>query len=327
MKSDGCGCGWRRAVYALTAAALLVSVFVLIQSVHVFLQSEPTSRSGGGGAFHSHARPRPVSALTPLPLNKHLAHYKNMSVNILLQLSPVDQKNQLTRLQTIEATWTNWIDLDADNFHLFAAVPKALDVSGVKALRKFKVIDIDAIQLPGTAYANMMNALVNIYVENGSLADWLVMANDHTFLVPPNLYGYLCGENAQRAVYGGNRLQRGLYKDDFPLYFASGGAGILLSRPAVLMFFLVMTLNDDSYLRQKIAALRKSGICSASEWENAISPQDNLSAYCFVEYLSAWKQNAASGSKVLIYVSSWHTTFIGVLVGSLPNQQSAGHLV
>ena len=203
--------------------------------------------------------PKPVNVKT-LTVSRRSKYWKrtiddnppSFSGAILLQLSPVDQKNQIHRLRSIENAWA--IRANLSGFSLFASTP--YDEVQTKDLIQFRLIRLPNQQLPKMAFANMFESLFLVLSE--TFDSWIIMANDHTFLIPENLKMLLTKLDPHVAYYGGNRLQRGLYKD-FPLYFASGGAGAIFSRPAAVMYFLSLAIVKNKFLVDKLHTLNNTG--------------------------------------------------------------------
>jgi hypothetical protein len=282
-------------------------------------------------------RPRQKTVISSVSNSKHAVYDSatpkgssatRIAINILLQLSPVGQKDQIKRLTAIENSWANWVDVKSGTFKLFASVPRG---SGLHSFKKFRVIDIDAVQAPNKAYANLMDALFHMYIEADGAAsdsDWLVLANDHSFLVPPNLHCYLKALNPHFAVYTGNRLQRGEYKDGFPLYFASGGSGIVLSRPAIIMFFVAMAMNKDSYLLDKLKGQNRISSCSIilNDTKPLYDGQDHgvsgsaTKLWCVLTSLTGWISKQST-ENMIIRISKHQV----VVIEKTTNSQALDH--
>jgi hypothetical protein len=79
------------------------------------------------------------------------------------------------------------------------------------------------------------------YIRNTELShDWIVFADDDTFIFPKRLEAYLETLDSSKSIYTGHLL-------NFPIEFMSGGAGFALSGVAyrALRYYLLMTPREQ----------------------------------------------------------------------------------
>lgn len=160
---------------------------------------------------------------------------------ILLQQSPVDGRNQIARLAAIDNGWAMWSKASAD-ITIYASI-RELQSNHSPQFQNIHVIDIkDGIDNETIETQNFGSSRNDLPLENmihsfsylalcnptAHTMRWLIFANDHTFIIPPNLRCFLNSWDAEVPVYSGNKLIRGPHRG-FPLFFASGGAGAIVS--------------------------------------------------------------------------------------------------
>lgn len=165
-------------------------------------------------------------------------------VAILLQQSQVQVHAQFTRLMAIDAGWATWRTSkdEVNKVEVFAAVPYELiseKVSQIKNINLLSMLPVSsAPAVEGSPYHQMINSLYRIISDaKHTTTKWIVMANDHTFIIPPNLQRFLNTLDAERLIYSGNEL-RMQYKNRV-LSFASGGAGAVMSHVVVKLMLVV----------------------------------------------------------------------------------------
>lgn len=107
---------------------------------------------------------------------------------------------------------------------------------------------------------------------------WIVIANDHSFFIPSNLYRYLSSLSHQHILYTGNRLQRGAYRG-FDLYFASGGAGAAISHVSLKLFLLTLAINRNKYLIDALESLSTTGKASSTKTITTITIITTITNY------------------------------------------------
>lgn len=88
----------------------------------------------------------------------------------------------------------------------------------------------------------------------GGAMKWLVFANDHSFIIPPNLAFTLEGMSPESVVYTGNMI--GMQKTkDLEIFFASGGAGAVLSHTALKCAILSWVLLQPERMEEALCHL------------------------------------------------------------------------
>lgn len=171
---------------------------------------------------------------------------KSAAIGVLLQQSQVQVHEQPTRLRTIDSSWASWLHTKGSELPIkvYAAVPKEWHANEDFRLHHLHTVSMLADSSP---YHNMINSLFRVISDStvGNLK-WLVMANDHSFIVPPNLRKFLQGLDADVLAYSGNELKM-VYKKRI-LSFASGGAGAVMSHTVVKLMLAVWVATgwDDS---------------------------------------------------------------------------------
>lgn len=149
------------------------------------------------------------------------AQANSASIVILLQQSPVDPKNQIARLINIDKTWARWIL--GTNMSIYASIPSnqyndSIDqaLSIVKPLQLIYPLEFNV-----NPFHHLVRGLLTILIREPQL-EFIFLANDHTFIIPPNLNSLLQNRttyNPSTPLYLGNLLQRGKYKHGMSDYF------------------------------------------------------------------------------------------------------------
>eukprot|EP01031_Cornospumella_fuschlensis_P024986 gene24986-30184_t len=170
---------------------------------------------------------------TPPPVLVSSTQRRQPSCVIILQRSIVDFDRQCLRLQAIDDSWGKWVD-KFDNLKLVAAVPPPY----CSPTLQLKHITIFNLTIPSTQEQNPYTYLMHTFqyhLNTHAGYDFLLLANDHTFLYPPNLIRFLRTLPTAGLLYSGNKLQLNNIQGK-TLYFASGGAGCLMSTQTVLVY-------------------------------------------------------------------------------------------
>lgn len=187
---------------------------------------------------------------------------------ILLQPSPVDAGNQVKRLSFIDAqSWGLWLKLSSEVQVYAGLLPAAM--VGLLGFDLIKIIplppppaELGPKRAGEAAYPQMAHMLLQVLLQSPSLR-WLLFANDHTFLVPPNLACFLGTLQPDVPVYSGSSLQRGMYRD-VKLRFASGGAGAVLSHVSLKLLLLTWTVIGNARVGgvlDELASTSSRGAC------------------------------------------------------------------
>jgi len=164
---------------------------------------------------------------------------------IILQQSPVQPQLQSFRLSAIDDGWATWGGKCKVQVVAAAANNLLLGNLSISTVLKYiHTIFINSSQTPMSPYINMIETFTILSTSKYN-HKWFVFANDHTFMILPNLARHLASLDYDLAIYTGSKLQRGNYKKEF-LYFASGGAGAVLSHVSLKLLILswVLTRND-----------------------------------------------------------------------------------
>lgn len=198
---------------------------------------------------------------------------------ILLQPSPVDAANQVKRLSYIDAqSWGLWIKQSPQlqprgKVKVYAGLlPAAMvGLGGFDLIQPIALMDVEAAKNKGgneAAYSYMLEQFLQVLLLSPS-TKWMLFANDHTFLVPDNLYCFLRAHNPEVSVYSGSSLRRGVYKD-INLRFASGGGGVVLSHVSLKLLLLAWILADNQRLGGYLDdVLAKAGaVCPADAFDD-----------------------------------------------------------
>ncbi|RYH12662.1 hypothetical protein EON65_37625, partial [archaeon] len=141
------------------------------------------------------------NTLQPKPHPPH-NRPKHPSCVIILQRSIVDYEKQCERLQGIDNSWGRWV-VEHDNLKLVAAVPPPY----CPPTLHLQHITIFNLTIPSyqehNPYTYLMHTL-QYYLNTHADYDFLFLANDHTFLYPPNLLRFLHTLTPTSLAYSGN---------------------------------------------------------------------------------------------------------------------------
>jgi hypothetical protein len=182
-------------------------------------------------------------------------------VVILLQRSVVDGSSQMDRLRSVDEGWARLTE-----GHDGVSVEAAVDFDLINQSKYFRNLH------PLTMRSNnplrrLIDSLMEV-AKNHEDMDWIVLANDHTFVIPTNLKRYLNSLDPGVAVYTGNMLKMTLGKNDI-LRFASGGAGAVLSKSSLKCMLLAWALTaTDSQIVDSLSFLECKETHPASQCIN-----------------------------------------------------------
>ena len=158
-----------------------------------------------------------------------------LSCAVVLQSSPVDPHEQEGRLKVIDETWSNWRTKHI-KMTTYAAINN--DVS-------FK--NLNKINLGANAINNMGRLKMTLLRVHEHDWQYILLANDHSFIIPHNLEQFLISlprSFEENLVYSGHKLA--LNRNQRHM-FASGGAGLLMSRPCVSLLISVWALINPKW--------------------------------------------------------------------------------
>jgi hypothetical protein len=161
---------------------------------------------------------------------------RSRSLAILIQQSPVDPRSQIARLTVIDNSFASWSVMYKE-VSIFAAVDAA-DI-GTQGLQNLRVISIKDYS-KGTAMYRLVYALYTMLKDKGSFGGFIIICNDHSFIVVPNLVEYLKEFDPNNLFYTGNELAIS-YKGS-TLSFASGGAGIVVSKSCISLMIVTWAI-------------------------------------------------------------------------------------
>ena len=175
--------------------------------------------------------------------NRLIRHKLVIHTAILLQRSPVNGMKQLVRLHTIDNGWSRWTHDMNLNINIYATVPNSTDSTTFKIIKTLSLIENLQSQANDGPLKYLIQSLISILILENDLK-WLVIANDHTFIIPSNLNCFLSTLDSELLIYTGNKLIRGLHKE-YLLPFASGDVFykndvVLLSTRVQQVFILII---------------------------------------------------------------------------------------
>jgi hypothetical protein len=157
---------------------------------------------------------RHSSSLASSPSAFGLLSDSMAKIIILLQQSPVDPSHQLARLRNIDQTWAKWVD--GTSIGIYASIPCSRYNSSIDSIfrivKPLQLVYSNSVQV--NPFYHLVRGLLTILIREPQL-EYIVLANDHTFMIPPNLNCLLKDKtkfNPTHPIYGGNMLQRGKYK-------------------------------------------------------------------------------------------------------------------
>lgn len=214
---------WKR----FLGIGLLILFLSFLQFQLLFLSSSPSS---------------PISAISS---SQQIAiqSARPLQTAILLQISPVDPSHRLHRLLAIDRGWAIWQypkDSNSPTFDIYAPHFQSMDHD----FQNIQVIPVTGVN----PFVRMIEGFFAVILKSSPKYDWILFGNDHTFLIPANLHCYLkkCDKNS--LLYTGNRLHV-TFRGKF-INFASGGAGAVLSRPALISILAVWTVLHPSMINE-----------------------------------------------------------------------------
>ena len=286
----------------------VVAIIVWILSLVVL--TNPTS-SVANEQVH-----RPVEDIVGFPQKnqKIIADLKLLAV-VILQLSAVRSKNQMSRLKVIDRGWAQWTRL----FPTKASVKSMIDikviapVSIVDSSLSFSTIQsfpsVESVVPTPTPYHRLVHALlhaIDFRTDTSSNAKWIILANDHSFIISQNLRSFLSQPllDPDKILYSGNKL--GLHYNKGLLYFASGGAGAVLSHVTAKFIVIMWILLSEDLLLLKLIAPAKNP---------KLSPSDKSSVLC----LDNTVQLTASADQD----SKWDAAYIAALMRAWIDEEPA----
>lgn len=250
--------------------------------------------------FDHGSEPGPLDAPTVLQNNEQIRRYQSgerSSVVVLLQQSQVQTAKQIERLRNIDQGWARWASsrqLCSRDVHIVAAMQEK-DIStnqfesiGIHTM--FPVVWISPFNsshktITSSPYHQLVRSLFAILSSSGQLLPlkWLVLANDHTFMIPQNLAQRLSTLDTEQLVYTGNQLALPFRKE--VLSFASGGAGAVLSHAtAKLILGIWMLITEEDILLSLLTQYAPSHSVVPAEndatvqWGNRNSTSESIAA-------------------------------------------------
>lgn len=177
------------------------------------------------------------------------------SIAILLQRSPVEQAEQATRLLAIDRGWAGW-GADATplafNVQVFASIGIS-DTNTLHQLDETKHVRPILVR-EENPMVRLVDGMLSVLGRPGQAVHWLVLANDHSFFLVPNLSCFLSRLDYNDLIYTGNQLA--IKMADGMLVFASGGGGCVLSVSAVkALLFTWAVIDTNSITRALTVAM------------------------------------------------------------------------
>jgi len=150
---------------------------------------------------------------------QHIQEPKSV-LYVLLQQSQVHEGNQFIRLNNIDKSWAKWTkknNCDKYDQQIVASIPFSTSYAHIsstwkhiKSMRMFPLTRTggpdDAIR--SSPYHNFIKSLFGIFSNSGGGdAKWIMVANDHTFIIPGNLDALLQTLDHETLVYTGTELR------------------------------------------------------------------------------------------------------------------------
>lgn len=120
---------------------------------------------------------------------------------ILLQPSPVDTKFRLSRLNAIDNGWAQWTD-NLSQLHQVVQIYASTTDNEISTskLHNINIVSLDKNSSSASDY--LVQAFSHLVLRENP-PRWLVFANDHTFIVPPNLVCFLKSLDSDLPIYTG----------------------------------------------------------------------------------------------------------------------------
>ena len=259
--------------------------------------------------------------------DKQVVNDDTLLVTVLLQQSPVLKVEQISRLTAIDNSWATWSQIkirstiDKIRVQLFAAVPfDCLNCSlafSNPSRAGFSAIEILKISAPisnisaylGTSvsnpFYNLVQSLLSLMKVQNEQRRWLFLANDHSFVILPNLVKFLLHYDSDLLIYSGNRLAIGTRNSI--LHFASGGAGAVLSVSVVRLVSIVWTaLQFHLVTVAAVSPLSRTGDDNCADFQEITetAARNRVGGIPEMVKLAA----TADGSCVLQQVLRWSNT-------------------
>lgn len=203
--------------YCLIALFLISSFFILLLVVYVTTFSLLPKRDGHLWSeklnlalrdhphrtygYRPHDNHNPSIDFSNGKDNHNAFPTKTCSYAILLQQSPVDAQTRPIRLSNIDNTWATW----SKNMCLYAAIP--IDTKQPPSNQSYQTIR--KIFLPpskpaANPFQNLVYTLLSLYDDDAAAnLEWIIIANDHTFFIPPNLEAFLSKLDPKQLIYTG----------------------------------------------------------------------------------------------------------------------------
>lgn len=184
-------------------------------------------------------------------------HASRQKVAIILQRSPVEMADQYKRLEAIDNSWADWGKQNGPAIHdinVYASItnPQEKDMTNLASVAHITPVIVRDLN----PLVRLTDALLAVSVRGRSTPTWVVLANDHTFFIIPNLSCFLASLDYDDVVYTGNSLA--IKMSDGVLVFASGGGGAVLSAAAVKITLLAWTLADISRVSEALRVVNSS---------------------------------------------------------------------
>jgi hypothetical protein len=187
-----------------------------------------------------------------------------VSVDLLLQVSPVRAARQISRLAAIDTGYASWTRTPIVQkrkrtglgmrraVRVIAAVHNTTRVAN-RNMNSNNIFNFKNIEIVTTRGNNPFYKLIDAFVGMMSkdfVSEWIVMANDHSFFIPMNLIRFLepMKSLSSGMFYGGNRLALVYHKK--LISFASGGAGAVFSTVSVKALLVLWSILHRDYTQE-----------------------------------------------------------------------------
>lgn len=265
------------------------------------------------------------TSLKKLSSSPHVNDFeKPLEIVILLQPSPVDTSNQIARLSNIDSkSWGQWVEKPSRLSNLvtiYAGIPidsskqlrnPILQFKNIKAISLSSVIPESDKGKPGAGgYLFMVEQFLRLLLISQRPFRWFMFANDHTFIVPDNLYCLVNGKDFEMPLYGGSILQRGKHLN-VPLKFASGGAGVVMSHTSLKLLVITWILTGNEVLSKFLSEPTYDEFSKKCESDNVRSNErihlvglSGNDLYCAMQQVRTWMHHTDEVPPLTIKVSS-----------------------
>ena len=167
---------------------------------------------------------------------------------ILLQASPVLQKEQVKRLRSIDVSWAQWTD--SHDVHILAAIsnPSLFPEVFEKPFVNVEPLLLSLVKGVHNPFYNLVQSFLALTLHKRQAnLKWLLYGNDHSFIISSNLQSFVSTLDSSQLIYTGNKLEMNNGQS-----FASGGGGVVISHTCLKVLVLIWSsLQYDAVILSK----------------------------------------------------------------------------